>query len=78
MSARNFQKALGHKVNFTIPDDPKAFIQAANAGKPVVQMAGRSSASKALRRIADKLATAMEKPAEKKSKVSLIRLFKKG
>lgn len=78
MSAKDFQKALGHKVNFTIPDDPKAFIQAANAGKPLVQIAGRSAASKAIRRIADRLSAAMEVPAEKKPKVSLSRLFKKG
>ena len=78
MSAKDFQKALGHKVDFTIPDDQKAFIQAANNGKPVVQMAGRSAASKALRRIADKQAEATGKPADKKSKGSWRRFFKKG
>lgn len=78
MSAKDFQKALGHKVDFTIPEDQKAFIEAANNGKPVVQMVGKSAASKALRRIADKLADAAAVPADKTSRRSWRRLFKKG
>ncbi len=56
MSVSDFQKALGHKVNFTIPDDPKSFILAANNGKPVVQINANNNIAKAFRKITEALA----------------------
>lgn len=56
MSAREFQKALGHKVDFVIPDDPKAYTAAANNGKPVVQTQSKSQVSRVMRKIAETLA----------------------
>ncbi len=68
MSPRDFQKALGHKVDFLIPLDEKAFKQAANNGKPVVQGNSRSKASKALRGIADKLGVVEKDKAKDRAK----------
>jgi pilus assembly protein CpaE len=56
MTTKDFQKALGHKVNFTIPDDPKTLNLAANNGKPVVQMHANNQVSKAIRKVAEGLA----------------------
>lgn len=54
MKVGDFQKALGHKVDLQIPENRKVFNQAANTGKPVVQAGGKSSAGKALRKMASK------------------------
>jgi len=78
MTPKEFQKALGHKVHFTIADDRKAFNQAANNGKPVVQMSGNCSAAKTLRRIAEKIAASQPAAQKEKSRKSWRRLFKKG
>ena len=43
MSPKDFQKALGHKVEFLIPQDDKAFKQAANNGKPLTQLDSRGN-----------------------------------
>jgi pilus assembly protein CpaE len=53
MGEGEFQKALGRKVDLMITDESKAFNDAANTGKPVVNHAGRSKAAKSLRSIAD-------------------------
>jgi pilus assembly protein CpaE len=87
MSPKDFQKALGHKVEFLIPQDEKAFKQAANNGKPVVQIDARSKASKTIQNIAAKLTGEKQsagitgKSGEKKEtkkKSSWSQLFKKG
>ncbi|MDH3475276.1 MAG: AAA family ATPase [Rhodospirillales bacterium] len=51
MRLPDFQKALGRKVDLIVPDEPKAFNEAANTGKPVVQFAARSKAAKALQKL---------------------------
>ena len=81
MSPKDFQKALGHKIEFLIPQDDKAFKQAANNGKPLVQIDPRSKASKVLQNIVAKLnnekkPAKSEDKAEKKSSWS--QMFKKG
>jgi Flp pilus assembly CpaE family ATPase len=87
MSPKDFQKALGHKIEFQIPQDEKTFKQAANNGKPVVQIDARSKASKTIMSIAAKLTgerksvkikdrRGEEGKSEKKSSWS--QLFKKG
>ena len=78
MPQKDFEKALGHKVDFIIPEDRKGFIQAANNGKPVVQMNANCAASKALRRIAQKLAESQNPGQQESNKGSLRRFFKKG
>ncbi|RMD61300.1 MAG: pilus assembly protein CpaE [Alphaproteobacteria bacterium] len=84
MAPKDFQRALGHKVDFVIPEDRKAFTQAANNGKPLVQMSPKSPAAKVLHKIADKisegyLAQNADKNAQgAKKKLSLARLFKRG
>ena len=87
MSPKDFQKALGHKVGFLIPQDEKAFKQAANNGKPVVQIDARSKASKTMQNIAAKLTGEKQsakiteysgKGKESKKKSSWSQLFKKG
>jgi pilus assembly protein CpaE len=87
MSPKDFQKALGHKVSFLIPQDEKVFKQAANNGKPVVQIDARSKASKTMQSIAAKL-TGEKQPAKSmrdggeqkdpKKKSSWSQMFKKG
>jgi Flp pilus assembly CpaE family ATPase len=62
MSPKDFQKALGHKIEFLIPQDDKAFKQAANNGKPLIQVDSRGKPAKAMQSIVDKLT------GEKKSK----------
>jgi len=52
MQPKDFEKALGHKIDFLVPEDRKAFIEAANNGKPLAQSNQRSTATKALRKIA--------------------------
>jgi pilus assembly protein CpaE len=77
MSAKEFQKALGHKVDFVVPDDPKAFVAAANNGKPVVQTHGKTPVSKMIRKIAEAVA---DMPAEKTNtgpRLNLKKLFKR-
>ena len=78
MPQKDFEKALGHKVDFVIPEDRKLFVQAANNGKPVVQMSSNSAASKALRRVAQKLAESQNPAQQESKKGSLRRFFKKG
>ncbi len=81
MSPKDFQKALGHKIEFLIPQDDKAFKQAANNGKPLVQIDPRGKASKVLHNIVAKL-TNEKKPAKSEDKAekksSWSQMFKKG
>jgi pilus assembly protein CpaE len=78
MPPKDFQKALGHKVDFLIPQDEKAFKQGANNGKPLVQTDARGKASKAIRAIAAKLGKNKQPAAEKQVKKSWSQMFKKG
>jgi pilus assembly protein CpaE len=78
MPPKDFQKALGHKVEFLIPQDEKAFKQAANNGKPLVQADARGKTSKVLRSIAAKLSNEKEPAATKGQKKSWSQMFKKG
>jgi len=71
MGQNEFQKALGRKVDLMIADEAKAFNDAANTGKPVVNHAGRSKAAKSIRQIADIVdgdSPKAEVKTEKKSK----------
>jgi pilus assembly protein CpaE len=87
MSPKDFQKALGHKVEFLIPQDDKAFKQAANNGKPLTQFDARGKPAKAMHDIASKL-TGEKKSAKNKNvgapegksgkKSSWSQMFKKG
>lgn len=51
MQLKDFQKALEHKVDLVLPDEPKVFNAAANSGKPLAQTHSRAKVCKALRRI---------------------------
>ncbi len=87
MSPKDFQKALGHKIEFLIPQDDKAFKQAANNGKPLIQIDSRGKPAKAMQSIVDKL-TGEKKSAKNKDagtrdgksgkKSSWSSIFKKG
>jgi len=77
MSPSEFQKALGHKVDFILPDDPKAFTAAANVGKPVVQANSKSPVSRTLRKIAEAVADIPVEKKEKASKINWQRFFKR-
>ncbi len=52
MQLKDFQKALEHKVNLVLPDEPKVFNAAANTGKPLAQTNARAKVCKALRKFA--------------------------
>ncbi len=77
MTAKEFQKALGHKVDFIVPDDPKAFIAAANNGKPVVQTHSKSPVSKVIRKIAEAVSDVPAEKTNSGTKISLKKLFKR-
>ncbi len=49
-----FERALGHKIDVVIPDDPKAAAAAANGGKPIVAMAPGSKVAAPLKSIVAK------------------------
>jgi pilus assembly protein CpaE len=87
MSPKDFQKALGHKVAFLIPQDEKAYKQAANNGKPVVQIDARSKASKTMQSIVAMLTGEKQsgkstedggEQKDPKKKSSWSQMFKKG
>ena len=77
MTPGDFQKALDHKVNFTIPEDSKSFTLAANNGKPVVQISANNPASKAFRKIAEGLADMASDSPGGSQKTGWRRFFKK-
>jgi pilus assembly protein CpaE len=51
----DFQRALGQPLEFLLPEDPKAVVSAANAGKPLVAAAPGSKTAAPLRAIAARL-----------------------
>jgi len=53
MQLKDFQKALEHKVELVLPDEPKVFNAAANTGKPLAQSHARAKVCKALRKFAN-------------------------
>ncbi|MCG8359298.1 MAG: hypothetical protein MI920_27350 [Kiloniellales bacterium] len=53
MEVSDFNKALGRKVDFLVPDEPKIFNTAANTGRPAIHDAPRSKAAKILKKIAE-------------------------
>ena len=55
MQLKDFQKALEHKVDLLLPDEPKVFNAAANSGKPLAQSHGRAKVCKALRKMAGEI-----------------------
>ena len=75
-----FQKALGRKVDFLMPEDSKAFTKAANSGKPLVVSAKSSKAVKLVRQVADKLGAEEEPktPVKGKAKAKAKAPAKKG
>ena len=79
MSLSEFEKALGHKIDLEIPDEPKVFKDATNNGKPAVQVAPRSKTAKALTSLASSIAAKQAATAGGKSPMQLFnRLLKKG
>ncbi len=82
MRLPDFQKALGRKVDLLVPDEAKAFNEAANTGKPVVHFAGRSKAAKAIQKIVGDIMGKRAKGAKKKvksgSKKSLFSMVKRS
>ncbi|MGF1592098.1 MAG: AAA family ATPase [Kiloniellaceae bacterium] len=55
MQLRDFEKALEHKVDLVLPDEPKVFNAAANSGKPLAQSHARAKVCKVMRRLAGEL-----------------------
>ena len=84
MRLPDFQKALGRKVDLIIPEEAKAFNEATNTGKPLVQFAARCKAAKALQKLAGEIAGKKTKARAGKAKggggpkKSLFGLGKKG
>lgn len=65
MQMKDFQKALEHRVDLLLPDEPKVFNAAANSGKPLAQTHSRAKVCKALRKMAGEIQL-----PEKKSELS--------
>ncbi len=65
VQVRDFQKALGRKIDFTMPEETKALNKAANSGKPLVQINLRAPASKMLNRLSRKLSPGEENKKDK-------------
>lgn len=55
MQLKDFQKALDHRVELQLPDEPKVFNAAANSGKPLAQTHARAKVCGALRKMASDL-----------------------
>lgn len=64
MPPAEFQKALGHKIDFQIPEDAKSFKDASNTGKPLVQGAPRTKAAKVFNQIAERFSKAQADTAK--------------
>jgi len=73
MQVKDFQKALDHKVDLLLPDEPKVFNAAANTGKPLVQSHSRAKICKALRKLAAgvELPEQSEEPVKAKKPVKM-------
>jgi len=83
MRLPDFQKALGRKVDLIVPQEAKAFNEATNTGKPLVQFAARCKAAKALQKLAGDIVGKKTKAKAGKAKAagpkkSLFGLGKKG
>ena len=78
MPISEFQKAIGRKIDFQIPEDSKALNTAANNGKPLLQQDRRGKASKAIEKIASQLGGVKNKVKKnKEKKPNLGKLFKR-
>ncbi len=78
MPISEFQKAIGRKIDFQIPEDAKALNTAANNGKALLQQDRRGKASKAIEKIAGQLGGMKRKAKkEKQTKPGLGTLFKR-
>jgi len=55
VSAREFEKALGRKIDILLPEDPKAVAQASVQGKPLAQSARSSRLTAGLRQLAQQI-----------------------
>jgi pilus assembly protein CpaE len=78
MPISEFQKAIGRKIDFQVPEDSKALNAAANNGKPLLQQDRRGKASKAVEKIAAQLGDVKKKAKkEKAKKPALGALFKR-
>ena len=55
MQLKDFQKALEHKVDLLLPDEPKVFNAAANTGKPLAQSHARAKVCKVIRKMAGEI-----------------------
>jgi pilus assembly protein CpaE len=78
MPISEFQKAIGRKIDFQIPEDSKALNTAANNGKPLLQQDRRGKASKAIEKIASQLGGVKNKvKKDKEKKPNLGKLFKR-
>jgi pilus assembly protein CpaE len=56
IAAADFRKAIGPEVAVTVPFDPASFGAALNNGRMVLDMAPRSKAAEAMRKLARDLA----------------------
>ncbi|NIA67208.1 AAA family ATPase [Pelagibius litoralis] len=55
MQLKDFQRALEHKVDLVLPDEPKAFNAAANTGKPLAQASANAKVCKIVRKLAKEI-----------------------
>ena len=74
--AKSVEEAIGQEVFWTVPDDSDSTMAAMNEGKVLSQVARRSSANKAIRRLAASLAGEAEgEPVKAKNRWSLPKLW---
>jgi len=76
MPISEFQKALGRKVDYQIPDESKQLNKAANNGKPLAQQDKRGKTAKEIEKLAKAVGGSAVEAEEKKSKGGFARLFK--
>lgn len=55
MQLKDFQRALEHKVDLLLPEEPKAFNAAANTGKPLAQSQANAKVCKIVRKLAKEI-----------------------
>jgi len=68
MQLKDFQKALEHRVDLLLPDEPKVFNAANNSGKPLAQTHARAKVVKALRKMAGEIPLPEKKAQDPKVK----------
>jgi pilus assembly protein CpaE len=66
VSVREFEKALGRKLDYLLPEDPKAVAQASVQGKPLAQAARGSKLTAGLRQLAQKINETRPNPKQNK------------